>query len=203
MPEYKEIIKTKQLLVDGDDADYFFRALFKKIDITEIQIQNYGGNDELKGFLIQFAKARGFQEKVESIGIIRDAEKSAKSAFQSVSSAVTKAGFSAPKKPLEQTKTQPCISVYILPDSKSKGMLETICNQSVEKDPAMLCVDTYLKCLKEKLTLLPRNIEKARLQVFLASRKKVPRKLGVAAMQNVWPWDSPVFENIKNFLETL
>ncbi len=203
MQGYREIEKRKQLLVEGNDADSFLTVLLKNLKITSIQIQNYGGKDELKGFLKQFLKAPGFQEKVESLGIVRDAETSPKSAFQSICSALKIAGFPVPQIPLEKTKTQPCISVFILPDNKTKGMLETICLRSVEKDSTMVCIDTYFKCLKKKLNTLPKNIEKARLQAFLASRKKVPRKLGIAAMQNVWPWDSPVFKNIKQFLNSL
>ena len=58
MPEYKEINKAKQLLVEGKDAKIFFEALLSNLDITEIQIQNYGGIDELKGFLNQFSKVK-------------------------------------------------------------------------------------------------------------------------------------------------
>jgi len=203
MPEYKEINKAKQLLVEGKDAKIFFEALLSNLDITEIQIQNYGGIDELKGFLNQFSKAPGFQEKVESIGIIRDAENRFKSAFQSIGSALNMAGFSVPQRPQQKTESQPCISVFILPDNKTKGMLETLCNRSVDKDPAMVCVDTYFDCLKENSVKLPKKIEKARLQTFMASKKKVPRLIGIAAKQNIWPWDSPVFENIKQFLSDL
>jgi hypothetical protein len=113
------------------------------------------------------------------------------------------ANLPVPKKPLEITNTQPRVSVFILPDSKTKGMLETICISSVKEDPAIECVNAYIKCLKDELKAPPKNIEKARMQAFLASRKKVPRMLGLAAKQNVWPWDSPVFENVKNFLNSL
>jgi len=203
MSELQKINKAKQLLVEGDDADCFFSALLKNLNINDIQIQNYGGNDELKGFLKQFRIAPGFLDKVECIGIIRDAEKNPKAAFQSISGFLKTANLPVPKKPSEITDTQPRVSVYILPDAKTKGMIETICISSVKEDPAMECVNTYIKCLKDKLNAPPKNLEKARLQAFLASRKKVPRKLGLAAKQNVWPWDSPVFENVKNFLNSL
>lgn len=203
MRKPKEINKAKQLLVEGNDAEWFFSALLDELQITEMQIQNYGGNNELNGFLEQFPKASGFWDIVESIGIVRDAEKDPNDAFKSVSGALNAVGLFVPKRPLEITNTQPRISVFILPDTKSNGMLETVCLRSVEADSAISCIDEYFKCLKEKLKSIPKNMEKARLQVFLASRKKVPRMLGVAARQGVWPWNSPVFDNVKNFLNAL
>ena len=122
MPELQEINKAKQLLVDGDDADCFFSTLLKNLKIKDIQIQNYGGNDELKGFLKQFRIAPGFLDKVECIGIVRDAEKNPKSAFQSISGFLKMANLPVPKKPLEITNTQPRVSVFILPDSKTKKL---------------------------------------------------------------------------------
>jgi hypothetical protein len=203
MPEYIEINKAKQLLVDGKDAVWFLSEFLDELGITDIQLQNYGGNDELGGFLKQFCKASGFWEMVESLGIVRDAETDPKSAFQSVGSALLAAGLSVPSRPIEITDSQPRTSVFIMPDSESNGMLETILLRSVEDDPAMYCVGEYLKCIENQLQVVPRQMEKARLQVFLASRERVPRMLGIAASQNVWPWDSPVFENIKDFLNNL
>jgi hypothetical protein len=62
MPQYKEITKAKQLLVDGDDAVGFFSAFLYHLGMLQlIQVQNYGGNDELRGFLKQFRRASGFK----------------------------------------------------------------------------------------------------------------------------------------------
>jgi hypothetical protein len=203
MPEYKEIKTTKQLLVEGNDADFFFSALLDELSLSEIQIQNYGGIDELKGFLKQFCKVSGFWEKVVSLGIVRDAETDPSAAFQSVSGALGATDLPVPQCPLDLTDTQPRVSVFILPDAETNGMLETVCLRSVEKDPAMFCVEEYFKCLKERLGFFPKNMEKARLQAFLASREKVPRMLGVAAKQGYWPWNSPIFESISHFLKAL
>lgn len=203
MREYKEIDKAKQLLVEGDDADYFFSAFLKQRSLTEIQIQNYGGIDELRGFLRQFVKAPGFLETVKSLGIVRDAETNPTTAFQSVSDALAAASLPAPHTTSEPTDTEPCVSVFILPDAETNGMLETVCLRSVEDDPAMFCIDKYFKCLDGRMGFLPKYMEKARVQAFLASRKKVPRMLGIAALQSIWPWDSPAFGNLECFLNAL
>ena len=203
MPAYREIEKPKQLLVEGSDADSFFSALLKEVNITEIQIQNFGGINELNGFLDQFRRAPGFWDRVESLGIVRDAETDPNAAFQSVSTALGAANLPVPQCPLELTNTQPRTSIFIFPDNETTGMLETVLLRSVDEDPVMFCIDDYFNCLKEKLEYPPKHIEKAHLQTFLASRQKVPRTLHVAAEQGIWPWNSPVFESIKLFINRL
>ena len=203
MPEYRGIDRPKQLLVDGEDAKWFLSALMEKIGIADIQIQNYGGNNELRGFLKQFRLAPEFTERVESLGIIRDAEADPRAAFQSIKSALKGADLPVPRRISESSTARPHTKVFILPEPDSNGMLETLCLSSVEADPAMQCVKEYFGCVKERLGSAPRHIEKAQVQVFLASRDSVPRMLGLGAQQGVWPWESPVFDSIKNFLNTL
>jgi len=50
-------------------------------------------------------------------------------------------------------------------------MLEDVCLQSVENDPAMCCVEEYFGCLKKRLSELRQNLSKARVRSFLVSRE--------------------------------
>ncbi len=54
MPKPKEIEHPKQLLVEGRDAEAFFYPFLENMQISGIQIQNYGGITELASFLKQF-----------------------------------------------------------------------------------------------------------------------------------------------------
>ena len=72
-----------QLLVAGNDPRNFFEAFIRHLSLANIQIQNFGGVNELRGFLRALADAPGFYEVVKSLGIVRDAEMSAERAFQS------------------------------------------------------------------------------------------------------------------------
>ena len=203
MPEYHEVTKPKQLLVEGKDALNLFTAMLKNLEIPSIQVQDFGGINELNPFLQAFSKSSGFKKNVTSVGIIRDAETDFSAAFQSVCSALDNSNLPIPQNPIERTATQPQISIFILPDNKSAGMLETVCLNSVINDPAMICVDDYFTCIKQKLGYAPNKIEKARLQTFLASREEPQKYLGIACFKNVWPWDSEPFDNIKRFLSDL
>ena len=198
-----EITESKQLIVEGRAAEVFFKALLRRIDVNGVQVQDFGGKDELRGYLKGLRNISGFLNQVISLGIVRDAEENAESAFQSVRNALEAANLSVPVKPIEPAGCNPIVSVFILPDGKTPGMLETICLRSVENDPAMECVEQYFKCIEQRMSSLPKNMPKAQVQTFLASRPRPGLLLGQAAHRGYWPWDSPVFNNVKQFLQTL
>ncbi len=69
--------QPKQLLVEGRSTWEFFAALLRNIQISDIQLQDFGGINELRKFLKAFRALPGFQERVVSIGIVRDVERDA------------------------------------------------------------------------------------------------------------------------------
>lgn len=136
--ETEEIqIESKiQLLVEGNDERNFFEAFIKHhsemLSIKDIQIQNFKGKDKLCKFLPMFVVAPGFRDKVRSIGIVRDADCSARSAFQSVQDTLRKVRLLVPDCP-EKPKTNGklTVNVLILPGGvHKKGMLETLLCQT-------------------------------------------------------------------------
>ena len=131
MPKAEEIKDKEvvQLLVEGNDGLNFFKAFVKhhseKLSLGKIQIQNFGGVTELSDFLDGFVGMTGFH-KVRSIGIVQDAEDSAKSAFESVQGALENAGLPVPDCPEKrEVKDKLAVEVLILPGGNQKGMLET------------------------------------------------------------------------------
>lgn len=209
MPNPQSLTHSKQLIVEGKDAVNFFRALLKHLNITDVQIQNYGGIKDLRAFLKTLSITPDFATLVTSVGIVRDAETNAESAFQSVSDAVKAANLPQPRQPIIPTEASPQVSVLILPDAtvvadeKNPQMLENLCLRTVENDPVMECIDQYFTCLEQRLDSLPKNMPKARLQAFLASRLKPGLRLGEAASKGYWNWDSPAMDSVKEFLAAL
>jgi hypothetical protein len=134
---------------------------------------------------------------------VRDAETNASSAFQSVCQALRKAGLNAPAKPLAVAEGRPKVSVFILPDCHGSGELESLCLEAVRSDTAMPCVDEYFQCLNKRGVPVPENLPKARLHTFLASRRKPDLLVGEAAHAGYFPWDSPAFDRLKEFLRAL
>ncbi|MCX7012288.1 MAG: hypothetical protein NTW86_06945 [Candidatus Sumerlaeota bacterium] len=198
-----EITKRKQLVVEGRDAYFFFQALLTHMGIDDAQIQDFGGISELGNFLRSFSFMPSFRREVQSVGIARDAESHTPSAFQSVQTALGKAGLPIPKSPNVAAQGDPRVSVFILPDCSRPGMLESLCLASVESDNAMECVEQFCGCLERMSGAALGNPAKARTHAFLASRPKPDLLLGQAAQAGYWPWDSLVFEPLKRFLRDL
>jgi len=192
----------KQLLVEGRDAQEFFKALLGHLQIADVQVQNFGGVNDLRGFLKAFVRMPGFLH-VESVGIVRDAEDNPSAAFQSVRDALLHVGLPAPTTVKEVSDNHPRVSILLLPDAQSTGSLETLCLRSVMSDPAMKCVFEYMECVARKAGTLPHPLDKARVQAFLASRERPGLLLGQAAHRGYWDFDSPEMRHVTDFLRNL
>lgn len=203
MPRPKRVARPKQLLVEGRDAEVFFHALLDDVRVTGVQVQNFGGKDELRGFLKALRNASSFSQKVTSVGIVRDAETDAAAAFQSVCSALNAASFAVPTQVLAPAGHSPQVSVLILPDATTPGMLETLCRRTVDNDPVIECVEQYFECVEQQTGSLPTNIDKAWVQAFLVSRSRPGLLLGQAAHAGYWHFDSPALDHVKQFVREL
>lgn len=126
MTRLEKIESKIQLLVEGNDHRNFFRAFIRHLEIEDIQVRSFGGVKDLGRFLRAFVNQPGFRESVHRIGIVRDAENSAKDAFQSVRSSLDRAGLSVPDRPEALSEGKPIVSVLLLPGRGKSGMLETI-----------------------------------------------------------------------------
>ena len=197
------------LLVEGTDDYWFFRRIMERRQSENIQIIQFNGKDNLGNFLVNaLVPSIMSSDVVKAIGIIRDADDSYARAFQSVGDSLRRAGLpvpSAPLSPREGTLSDAAIRVvaYILPDNRSTGDLEVLCLGAVSRAAAMPCVAGYFDCLGS-IDHIPRQESKARLSVFLSANQDNPNLLiGQAVAAGVIPWDSPVFDNIHQFLDVL
>ncbi len=196
------IEKSRLLVVEGPDDSVFLSALLRHLGIEgEFDIRSLEGVSNFNGILRTLPGVSGFAQ-VESLGVIRDADRALRSAFQSVCSALRNARLSVPKQPLTVVGEKPRVSVFVWPDCQRAGTLETLCLMAVHDDPAMGCVKQYFECLAEQpeIKTAPKTPHKAHLHTFLASREKPGLRLGEAAEKGYWPWDHAVFEPIKQFL---
>ncbi len=197
MPDPKPIKKERLLVVEGEEGRKFFEAFLREMALAEeIQVQNFGGINELRSFLKALKNTPGFHI-VYSLGIIRDAEEDPVGARQSVSDALANAGLPVPGEgPL------PNVSILILPDGNAPGMLEDLCLASISDDPVRECIDQYCDCLK-RVGSLPTKLAKAQVHAYLASRTRPDLSLGNSARAGYWPLDNPTFEHVRSFLAAL
>ena len=193
----KNMVKIElgvQLLVEGKDPQNFFGALVKHLSLKDIQIQNFGGVNDLPAFLKQFVKAPDFGI-VRRIGIIRDAEKQPiEDVRRSIESALKNTN-----PPIDDG----LVKMFILPNNENEGMLETLlCKTFVDTDENS-CIDSFLECVGK----LPKNYlkryDKARAHAFLATREEPHVSVGVAAQKGYWCFNHDAFADVSSFLRDL
>lgn len=194
------IERAKQLLVEGRDAEVFIHAFMDRLGIQDVQVQDYRGVSDLPVFLKSLRQAPHFKERVVRLGVLRDAELDARSAFQSVTQAIEAARLPAPGKPSHFVGARPEVGVYILPDGSSPGMLESLCMASVQDSPAIECVASYFMCLRNVGLSPPSHPEKARAHAFLASREVPDLLVGEAAWKGYWRFEHRSMDTLRSFL---
>ena len=209
MPKATEIKETTvQLLVEGNDVRNFFEAFIKhhskKLSLEKIQIQNFGGVSELRDFLEGFVSMTGFHN-VRSIGIVRDAEKSAENALKSVQDRLKNAGLPVPDCPEKrEVKDKLAVEVLILPGGDHKeGMLETLLYKSFAGTKIDDCISEFFQCVDPLLEepIKKHREDKAQAFAYLATRSDSHHSVGVAAKQGHWDLDHEVFDGIREFLK--
>lgn len=195
----RTITQSKQLLVEGTNPASFFEAFLSHYNLTGFQIQNFGGNDELRGFVGALKRIFGFKQNVTSLAIVRDAEIDPNAAFRSVCASLTNESLPVPTAPGNIVQGPPKVGVYILPDPASRGMIESLCLRAVKDDPVMACVNEYFDCLN-RIGNTNINIDKARLQTFLASKERSGLSLGQAAINGYLNFGNIEYEGLRAFL---
>lgn len=199
-----EITQPKIIIVEGIEDKMFFQSLCNTISLSNIQILPIGGKTLLADRLTALSKDPSFISIVEVLAIIRDADNSTSSAFQSVCSSLQQANLPVPAAVLQPVGHRPVVQVMIVPHGKTSGILEDICLDTVATDPATPCIDSYFSCLSliSGFTL-PNNMSKAKVHAFLSSRIEPDKRLGEAAEAGYWPFDSAACNSLKTFLLSL
>ena len=202
----KEITEKKLLLVEGNDEVVFFGALLDSKGASGIQIEESGGKSQFAAKLGAIKNTPGF-DNVQSMAVIHDADNNVDGSFQRIQDALKKHGFKAPEGKGLFAQGSPKVGVFLIPDNKSAGMLESLCLSAVKSKEVIECVDSFMRCVntaaKNKIYKEPRNIHKARLRAFLAAMEKDTPSLGLAAEKGYLDLNSEKLQPLLNFLKKL
>ena len=190
-----------QLLVEGKDPQNIFREFVQRLALRDVDVQDFGGVDQLRQFLAAFVVAPNFGN-VRSIGIVRDAEQFADRAFQSVRDSLEHANLPAPQRPDESAGEDPSVRVLILPGDGQPGMLETLLCRTFIQNPLARCIDDFLRCAEESGQRVQHR-DKARAHAWLATQPLPHVSVGVAALKGYWNLDHQALEDVRQFLAAL
>ena len=204
----KEIKKGKLLLVEGNDEKVFFKILLEKNAIYNIQIISSGGSKQFKKKLPAITRTPGFDE-VTSLAVIHDADTDAQGAFQSVCSILNNNDLNFPKEVSSFISGSPNVGVFIIPDGKNPGNLESLCLSTVQSESIAGCIEPFINCIRQKTSVkntrykFPRNINKAKCKAFLSAMEEDVPSLGIAAEKGYWNLDSDKLKPLLDFLKKL
>lgn len=199
------VTKRKLLMVEGKDEVNFFEEFFKHLEINDVvDIREVRGKDNFRNQIPALISKVSGSAKLEKVAIIRDADESSMSAFESIKGILKANNFKGPEKPGEFSGDNPRIGVFIMPDNKNNGMLENLCLESIKGDSGLECVDKFIDCANQfENRLKEKDIAKAKVQAFLSIVPEVPNSIGVGAKKGVWNFDSPQLQPLIDFLSQL
>ena len=195
-----EITETALLLVEGRDDEEVLRRLCDHIDVGGIQILGYGGRYGLRDYLKTVRLLSGY-ERVERIGIVRDADDGADNAFRSVCGALANAGLPVPSQPRRLSDGVPRVSTMIVPPDRPTGCLETLLWLTIETAETAECIDKYMDCAR--IPASGNRRDKAKVYAYVAVQRQPGLKIGEAAKAGYWNLDHSALLSVKDFLKSL
>lgn len=192
------ISSARLLLVEGIDDLNFWSALLSAEGVSNVQIVEVGGKDQIRKKLKAVAKTPGFAH-VTWLAIIQDADENAAAACDRIRGALGDAGLPIPIRCWEPHTESITVVAIVLPGNGEAGNLESLVRRSVNAETAA-CVDAYLDCCN---VLENAKYEKAWVHAFLASLDPPDKRLGHAALSRLLPFDSDAFRPVLTLIQSV
>jgi len=145
------VVSDSLLIVEGKDEVSFLDAYIfrhKGLEKSKVQIIDAGGKYSFRQDLADLKDLPGF-DSVRRIAIIRDADLSAEKAFQSVSHVLRSESLPVPDRPghfATDESGMVTVGVFVTPDNKRSGCLESLLVDVIESRNLRGCVDQFFKC---------------------------------------------------------
>jgi len=204
-----ELKRNKVILVEGIDAYFFCIWALEAYKVEDVQVIDFGGNEQLNEFLVLFKNFLPGSENVEKLLILRDAETDAKAAQDKVKSDLRHSGYHVPPVPFTFSGNGPQLAYGLFPGIEDangliNGTLEDLCLETLEQEPLLPHIDSLISFLKEEGQINLRHPHKTRLHSYFSLEDRfVGMKLGEAAKANAFNWNHPAMSNLNKVLVAL
>lgn len=208
------IIKPYLVLCEGRDAYNFLIYLLNSKELSsepyfsnDIQVIDFGGNNNLKNYLEVLKNADGFQN-IKSLIVIRDAERNAEEAIEQVQKAFSVANLPVPKEIGKYNDGENLKTGFVLfptcDISYKNGTLEDLCLDILAEKNAkntLADIDEFIaKLERERNRTFPHKFKAKLHTYFSVTDKFVSLKIGEAAKAGAFDWNSKKLEPLRNFL---
>lgn len=214
MPDKKITIKKKYLILcEGlDEFNFLTHYLNCPVHVSDkryandIQVFNFGGNEELKKYLMLLKNTDGFSE-VESLLVIRDAERNAERAVVQIQQALREAGLVVPEGVCIWERGKPDIGFLLFPTCSStmkNGTLEDLCLQILKEEKSDMVlneIDGFMTLLQERYNrTFPHEFKTKLHTYFSVTDNYVSLKIGEAAKAGAFDWNSNKLLPLRDFI---
>lgn len=195
------------ILCEGRDEWNFLTELSKAFNnqYSIVQIENFGGNDNLRLALKTWSIDPNFRN-LKSLIVVRDAERDANVAVDSIKSAFKNANLPVPPSPHQFETAEGGVKTgfVLFPKCSPElvnGTLEDLCLSILkEKNPPMSEIDAFISDLKANNRKITRDFKTKLHTYFSITDKFVSLKIGEAAKAGAFDWSSSELDQIKSFL---
>ena len=193
----------KILMVEGKDDIKSFYKLLVNTGVENIDVREIGGKERLRATLSTIKNTPNFTHKVNSLGIILDADlQPVDDLFRSVCNTLNEEGLPVPvslNSAIEEDGFK--VNTFIMPDCSVNGALEDLFIKSIsDTELYSECIVQFLSC-SERYGGVVSN--KAPAYAYISLQKRPNLSFGVSVMENYWNLDHPCFDEIKKFLQSL
>lgn len=213
--KYPSTIKKKHLILcEGIDEWKFLVRFLNSPALKdnpffseEIEVFDFGGNEELSTYLEALKLIEGFSDVV-SLLVIRDAELDARKAARQVQNALRENDLDVPDRQGQWTERTPKTCFLLFPDfgkKESPGTLEDLCitilDDTVTETP-LEEIDAFVEHLEKDREQTFSHRHKTRLHTYFSTNNKlVSLKLGEAADAGAFDWSHPNLKPLKECLK--
>lgn len=207
------IDKDHLILCEGKDEKNFLENFLANRSqsgctdyVSEMQVLNFGGNEELPGY-IQALKVSPNFSKVKTVLVIRDAEQDARSAISQIQGALQKAGLPVPGSVYQWESGKPKTGFLLFPSCSCElcnGTLEDLCISILKETDVPDIITTigkFLNTIEAKRQTPFRYPHKSKLHTYFSiTDKYVGQKIGEAARSGAFDWDSERLKPMTSFI---
>ena len=207
-------MKDYAILCEGKDAELFLISYLNSKELktdqrfsNDIQVFNFGGNEELNMYLRTFKNVDGFS-KIHKLLIIRDAEQDADKAQSMIQTALKNCGLPVPEKPNCWTSGGHPNTAYTLfptcSDSPMNGTLEDLCWNILAEDDIASQHETILEFIdevKQRFNSIRTYEHKCRLHTYFSTNDRfVSLKIGEAANAGAFDWSDSHLTQLRELI---
>lgn len=209
-----KIIKPHLVLCEGADAYWFLVRFLNSAELLavspfysqEIQVIDFGGNEELQQKLAVLKLSPGFSS-VKTLLILRDAEKDAARGVSQIVRSLRSLQLPTPQQPGQWEGSERKVGFLLFPacdDTAVNGTLEDLCLSILKDQDSETMIEevqALIGRLKKEYGRAFPHEHKAQLHTYFSvTDRYVGMKIGEAAMAQAFDWNSGKLRFLKEFL---